>query len=150
MLKKALDLCNRAKIKSIIGSVESSDNISKLEKTLNITFPFSLKEVYINIPIIGLETSYHQFKPTEDWVYSSMIWMDVEEIVSEVNETETGSEMLKKRFIPIGMDVSGGGDYYYIDLNNNKLPLYKCYHDNMTLSKISDSIENVFEFALVE
>ena len=121
-----------------------------MEQTLDIPFPRVLKEIYLHLPLTGIISAYHEFEEESEWKYYQMQWMNSEEIVSEMTETETGVEMGKKGYLAIGIDVLGGGDYFYIDLNDDNLPLYQCYHDDISLSKITDSIEKMFEFALVE
>lgn len=150
MLQKAIKLVERAIFKNLIGSIEKLDNIIELENILNITLPSPLKELYLNVPIVGLETYYHKRKPKEEWIYYPMGWMNMSQIIGEMIETETGIEMKTKKFLSIGMDLSGGGDYYYIDLTHKNLPLYQCFHDDMSLELIADSLEDVFEFALVD
>lgn len=150
MYKKAEFFIKKANAYNIFGETDNLENINKMEQTLHINFPRVLKEIYLHLPLIGIISAYHEFEEKSEWTYYQMQWMNSEEIISEMTETETGIEMGKEGYLAIGMDVLGGGDYFYIDLNDESLPLYQCYHDDMSLSKISNSIEHVFEFALVE
>lgn len=147
IFKYAQTLVVKANLINCSGKVETEKNIEEMEMKLQITLPYVLKEIYLTLPITGLMTSYNKNVEELDWQYYIMEWMNCKNIISEMTETETGIQMGNKGFLAIGMDVLGGGDYYYIDLKDDKLPLYQCFHDDMSLEKMSDSLEEVLKKA---
>lgn len=135
--------------KNVIGKKEDKGSFENLVK-LNIPFPKELKEIYLNFPIIGIEVQYHYDEPKEDWELYAWEWMSVNEIIEEVTKTSTGEHFLKLGYLPIGMDVLGGGDYYYVDFKKEELPVFQCYHDDLSIEKIAPSIKNIFKYAIIE
>jgi len=150
MIQSVKKLIEKAKLKNNTGKIETLENIERMEEMLQITFPHPLKEIYLSLPIVNVMTAYNEAIEKSDWKYYSMSWMDCENIISEMTETETGTEMGQKGFLAIGMDVLGGGDYFYINLKDKELPLYQCFHDDMSLERMASSLDEVFEKASVE
>ena len=67
MLKNAELFVQRLIRENKQGIREEKTEVERIEKTLHIHFPKVLAEIYIKLPIIGIETHYHGSKPKELW-----------------------------------------------------------------------------------
>ena len=150
MFKEAEEFIERVRGENRQGKRETIDEIERFQKELNINFPHKLRGIYLTLPVIGLVTQYHCSDPQVDWKYYAMEWMSINSMLSEIEETSTGEHFFNKGFLPIGMDILGGGDYYYIDTKVESLPVYQCYHDDYSYEKIADSVVDIFKHSIID
>lgn len=71
--------------------------------------------------------------------------MNIEQCMSEATECYPGIAAVKENYVPVGMCLSGSGDYYYIRSSEGENgSLYRIYHDAVNGEHIeSDGIEKV-------
>ncbi len=70
-----------------------------------------------------------------------------EQSISEATTCYPGITVVKEGYIPVGMCLTGSGDYYYINKNEgNNGSLYRIYHDSVNENSINkDAIDKVLE-----
>ncbi|MEN8251513.1 MAG: hypothetical protein ABFS32_21490 [Bacteroidota bacterium] len=73
--------------------------------------------------------------------------MSKEQSIDESTNCSPGIWVSKSGYIPVGMCLSGSGDYYYLNVNDGKAgPLYRIYHDDVDESGFDDkAIDKVLE-----
>lgn len=136
-----LEFIKRAEEKGINGSVVNKDDILNLNSKLNGLLPQWYSELLATVPICGIEFELQVFEPEDDFDGLQSIELnDSNGICIESLEYYPGLEIFKKGYICIASDSTGGGDPYFININEgDNPPVYRVYHD------ISDNADEILE-----
>ena len=81
---------------------------------------------------------------------------DETQAIDEADNFYPGLVVKADGFVPIGQDMTGGGDPYFINLNDKSPgPLYRVYHDSVhdpdydrdeAIAKVLESYETLLQF----
>jgi hypothetical protein len=98
---------------------------------LDLAIPPWFKELFTTVPICGLELAWQAFEPECDYDGTQVLeWADGPGMRSESLECYPGCVIREHGFVSVGGDATGGGNPYFINLNEGEDPaLYQIDHD---------------------
>ncbi|MEQ1504137.1 MAG: SMI1/KNR4 family protein [Myxococcota bacterium] len=113
-------------LRGLGGMAATVQEVRDVENRLGLRLPDQLVEVLTQAPLGGLT-----FTLSEDEDPSGlgvdMRWMTPKQIVEEGTETYPGISAVSADYLPIGIDLTGGGDPYFVRLDD--LALVRIPHD---------------------
>lgn len=130
MLAVAEALVARAAACGKRGRTLTDDDRSRLIAALPV-YPTWLLELLSAVPLCGLELGWQAYAPEPS--FDGVSWVEVsnvEGILWESLEGYPGLAILPVGYVNFGGDSGGGGDPYFIPINEGvDPPLYQVYHD---------------------
>lgn len=124
-----------------------------LKETLNIMIPQWFINILLDFPLTGC-----YFKLSEALDISGigvdMQWMTPTQTISESTEVYPGIAAVLVGYLPIGICMNGSGDYYFIQITNINLPLFRIPHTAVNkngqlieeyIELVCSSLSNFFE-----
>lgn len=138
------------------GKNLSLDELSDIQKSMDITLPNWYIEMMLNGFLINTEFEYKEYD--DDDYRSDIKISDYKTILSEINEAYPGIEIKSMGYINFGVCLQGSGDQIFINLlENNNPQVLRIYHncyiiDNGKVSKegmniLANSLSNFFNRA---
>ena len=130
MLAVAEALVARAAAHGKRGRTLTADERNRLTAALPV-YPIWLLDLLSAFPLCGLELGWQAYDPEPD--FDGVSWVEVsnaEGILWESLEGYPGLAILPAGYVNFGGDASGGGDPYFIPIDEGvDPPLYQVYHD---------------------
>ncbi len=130
LIAAAEALVARAAAQGKRGRTLTADDRSRLIAALPV-YPTWLLDLLSAVPLCGLELGWQAYGHTPG--FDGVSWVEVsnaEGIVWESLEGYPGLAILPAGYDNFGGDAGGGGDPYFIPINDGvDPPLYQVYHD---------------------
>lgn len=123
-------LAARAESLGLVGRTLTADEVQRLTTALPV-YPAWLLSLLAGVPLCGLELGWQTCDPEPD--FDGIEWVEVSDadrILWESLEGYPGLAILPAGYVNFGGDVGGGGDPYFIPINEGEdPPVYQVYHD---------------------
>jgi hypothetical protein len=126
----ALELVVKAREKGRIGKTADDMSLNRLQNEIR-NIPRWLTQLLGTVPLCGLEIGWQAWEPEES--YDGFEWMEINTPQSILNESLDyipGVYVLEKGYICFAGDSMGGGNPYFIPVNqSDDPPIYQLHHD---------------------
>ena len=113
------------------GRVATLEEINSLNQNCEGIVPKWYAELLLKYPLCGLELSWQQFEPENDFDgVSSMEWSNPETMQGLMLECYPGVAIYKQGYFNVAFDLTGSGDDYFINANEGENPrVLQVFHD---------------------
>ena len=120
------------------GTLADPDALQQLDRELDGRLPTWYAELLATVPLSGLYLGWQAYEPKADFDGPEddfdgiewLKWSDSHNIRVESLESYPGIAILKRGYINVALDTTGGGDPYFIPTDQgDDPPLFQVYHD---------------------
>lgn len=151
IIQEAIDLVQRIKDKypAFQGRTAKLEDVHQLQDQLKVKLPTWLIELYVSIPIIGVEFYFQEYEADGDYDGRSCVMIgDIQSILDECTKFAPGIFLQKDEFIYFASCSHGSGDPIFLKLNSLEEPeVYRVFHDDISKIKVSEKLSEFLKNA---
>ncbi|WP_019636535.1 SMI1/KNR4 family protein [Paenibacillus fonticola] len=128
------------------GKIATIEEMESLQNQLGIILPKDLIHLYTAVPIIDAEFGFQEYEPEPDFDgISYILWGGIKDILDESLRYQPGIHVLKEGYLFVANCSHGSGDPIFIKFEEEgKYGVYRIFHDDISISKVSDSLTELF------
>lgn len=113
-------------LRGLGGRALTTADVREVEARLGVRLPDRLVDFLTGTPVVGLTFAFDD-SADQSGLGVDLRWMTPDQAVSEGTETYPGIAAVPLGFLPVGIDLGGSGDPYFVRLDD--LALVRIPHD---------------------